>query len=98
MYAEVQGDNTVVSVETAIAYANTHNSAGAVVPAASNIFHPANVVFVAGPSDGYLLVDANNTGVFVPGPPNVTTQSFWTTSTVQLSSDHRTSSNGRHSA
>ena len=22
-------------------------------------------------SDGYLLVDANNTGVFVPGPPNV---------------------------
>ena len=70
MYAEVQGDNTVVSVETAIAYANTHNSAGAVVPAASNIFHPANVVFVAGPSDGYLLVDANNTGLFVPGPPN----------------------------
>ena len=25
VYAEVQGDNTVVSVETAIAYANTHN-------------------------------------------------------------------------
>jgi hypothetical protein len=66
-YVEVQGDSAVVSVETAIGFAETHNSAGAIVPP-PGMFAQGNVVFVAGVTDGYLLVDADNSGTF--GGPN----------------------------
>jgi hypothetical protein len=66
-YVEVQGDSAVVSVETAVGFAETHNSAGAIVPP-PGMFAQGNVVFVAGVTDGYLLVDADNSGTF--GGPN----------------------------
>jgi Ca2+-binding RTX toxin-like protein len=53
LYGEAQGDASVVSVEQAITFANSHD-----------LFDSANVVFVAGVSDGYLLVDANSSGSF----------------------------------
>jgi Ca2+-binding RTX toxin-like protein len=55
-YAESQGDASVVSVETAISWATSHN-----------LFSSANTVFVAGVTDGYLLVDANSNNAFGSG-------------------------------
>jgi V8-like Glu-specific endopeptidase len=55
-YVEAQGAG-VTSVETAVSFASSQNlfgSGGA----------QGNVVFIAGATDGYLLVDANNTGSF----------------------------------
>jgi Ca2+-binding RTX toxin-like protein len=57
VYGETQGDATVTSVETAITWARTHVLDGS----------PANVVFVAGVNDGYLVVDQDNTGAIEPG-------------------------------
>jgi Ca2+-binding RTX toxin-like protein len=53
-YVEAQSA-TVTSVETAISFANSMNLQG-------------NVAFIAGATDGYLLVDQNNGGVFGIGP------------------------------
>ena len=53
LYGEAQGDASVVSVEQAITFANSHG-----------LFDSANVVFVAGVTDGYLLVDANSNHAF----------------------------------
>ena len=64
VYGETQGDATVVSVQTAIAWTATHALNGTPGPDA---FGPSNVVFVAGVNDGYLLVDANNNGAFGGG-------------------------------
>jgi Ca2+-binding RTX toxin-like protein len=50
-YSEFQGNSSVVGLEQAITFAN-----------ANNLFATGNVVFVAGVTDGYLLVDANNSG------------------------------------
>jgi Ca2+-binding RTX toxin-like protein len=63
VYGETQGDSTVVSVQTAITWAQNHNLNGT----PGNSFNPPNVVFVAGVNDGYLLVDANNNGAFGGG-------------------------------
>ena len=65
-YTEVQGDNQVTSVTLAATYANTHNVLSQ--PSTDGMFGTGtgqgNVVFVAGATDGYLLVDANNDHVF----------------------------------
>jgi hypothetical protein len=55
-YTEFQGDASVVGLQEAITFANNHN-----------LFATGNVVFVAGVTDGYLLVDANSGGAFTPG-------------------------------
>jgi hypothetical protein len=56
VYGETQGDATVTSVQTAITWARTHSLDGS----------PANVVFVAGVNDGYLVVDFDNNGAIEP--------------------------------
>jgi hypothetical protein len=58
LYGEAQGDSPVAGVEQAITFANSH----------SLFSSSANVVFVAGVTDGYLLVDADNSHTF--GSPN----------------------------
>jgi hypothetical protein len=55
-----QGAAGVTSVEEAISFATSNNLVGL---GASQ----GNVVFVAGATDGYLLVDANNNGAFGAG-------------------------------
>ena len=77
----------VTSVDTAITYASTHNFFGTGTG-------QGNVVFVAGATDGYLLVDGNNGGAYVPGPTTSLLSSK--ASTLQLSSGLATSSNGPH--
>jgi len=56
-YAEAQGDPSVTSVETAVSFATSHSLFGSGGT-------QGNVVFVAGATDGYLLVDADNNGSF----------------------------------
>jgi hypothetical protein len=56
-YAEGQGDSSVTSVETAVSFATSHSLFGSGGT-------QGNVVFVAGATDGYLLVDADNNGSF----------------------------------
>ena len=53
IYGEAQGDASCGSVDETITFANSHD-----------LFDSANVVFVAGVSDGYLLVDADNNHTF----------------------------------
>ena len=50
----------VTSVEEAISFANTNNLIGSGTG-------QGNVVFIAGATDGYLLVDADNSGTFGTG-------------------------------
>jgi Ca2+-binding RTX toxin-like protein len=56
-YTGAQGDSSVTSVETAITFANAHSLFGTGAG-------QGNVVFVAGVTDGYLLVDADNSHTF----------------------------------
>src|SRR5262249_45687887 len=56
-YAEAQGDSSVTSVETAVSFATSHSLFGSGGT-------QGNVVFVAGSTDGYLLVDTDNNGSF----------------------------------
>jgi serralysin len=56
-YVEAQGGAGVTSVETAVTFANSQNLFG---PGGTQ----GNVVSIAGTTDGYLLVDADNSGSF----------------------------------
>ena len=53
IYGEAQGDASCGSIDETITFANSHD-----------LFDSANVVFVAGVTDGYLLVDADNNHMF----------------------------------